>query len=195
MHKLTLSSIENVRKLTTSESLSQVTADSPALAVFTDFQIKTPYTIDPDTTPADVERLMLEAHVKMKIVVDADNSLLGILSLRELDEERIITRVANGMARAEITVADLMIPKARLKAISYKELGAAKVQDVLDALSAEGLQHCLVVDSGSQTIRGLISASDIARKLHIPLSVHKAPSFAEIVEAVATASSLHSDAA
>jgi CBS domain-containing protein len=195
MHKLTLSSIENVRKLTTSESLSQVTADSPALAVFTDFQIKTPYTIDPDTTPADAERLMLEAHVKMKIVVDADNNLLGILSLRELDEERIITRVANGMARAEITVADLMIPKARLKAISYKELGVAKVQDVLDALSAEGLQHCLVVDSGSQTIRGLISASDIARKLHIPLSVHKAPSFAEIVEAVATASSLHSDAA
>jgi len=195
MHKLTLSGIDNVRKLTTSESLPPITANSPALAVFTDFKLKTPYTISPDTSPADAERLMLEAHVKMKIVVDADNNLLGILGLRELDEERIITRVASGAARAEITVGDLMIPKAKLKAISYKELGTAKVRDVLDALSAEGLQHCLVVDDGSQTIRGLISASDIARKLHIPLSLHKAPSFAEIVEAVASSNRMHTDAA
>lgn len=195
MHKLKLSGLGSVCKLPVTEHLSQITADSPALAVFTDFRLKTPYTVTPDTSPADAERLMLEAHVKMKIVVDADNNLLGILGLKELDEERIITLVAGGMQRDQVTVADLMIPRARLSAFSYQELAAAKVRDVMDALKAEGLQHCLVVDERDQTVRGLISASDIARKLHIPLSLHKAPSFAQIVEVVAATTGLHTDAA
>jgi CBS-domain-containing membrane protein len=195
MQKLKLSRLDNVRKLLASEQVPQISADSPALSVFTDFRVKTPYTVAPDTSPADAERLMLEAHVKMKIVVDADNNLLGILGLKELDEERIITLVASGMSRDEITVADLMIPKDRLSAFSYKELASAKVRDVMEALKAEGLQHCLVVDDANQSICGLISASDIARKLHIPLSLHKAPSFAEIVGIVASTTGLHVDAA
>jgi CBS-domain-containing membrane protein len=195
MHKLKLSRLDNVRKLPVSEQTPQFSADSPALSVFTDFRLKTPYTVTPDTSPADAERLMLEAHVKMKIVVDADSNLLGILGLKELDEERIITLIAGGMSRDEITVADLMIPKAGLNAFSYKELAAAKVRDVMEALKTEGLQHCLVLDDSNQTVRGLISASDIARKLHIPLSLHKAPSFAEIVGIVASTTCLHTDAA
>lgn len=188
MHKLILSNIDHVNKLTSPKESQRISAESSALSVFTDFQVKTPFTTQPNTRPADAEKLMLKAHVKMKIIVDANSNFLGILSLGELDEDKIIRLVASGTPRNEITVADLMIPKAKLRAISYQNLRAASVQDVLDALISEGLQHCLVVDNITQTIRGLISASDIARKMQIPLSLHKAPSFAEIVKAVSSAS-------
>ena len=187
MHKLILSNIDHVNKLTSPKESQRITAESPALAVFTDFQVTTPFTTHPFTRPADAEKLMMQAHVKMKIIIDAHNNFLGILSLGELDEDKIIRLVASGIPRNEITVADLMIPKAKLRAISYRDLSAASVQDVLDALISEGLQHCLVVDNSNQTIRGLISASDIARKMQIPISLQKAPSFAEIVSAISSA--------
>ena len=193
MHKLILSNIDHVNSLTSPENSKRITTESPALSVFTDFQVTIPFTSNPDTDPVEAERLMLKAHVKMIIIVDAGNHFLGVLSLRDLDQDMIIRRVASGTPRNEITVADLMVPKSKLRAFSYQDLDKARVQDVLDALMSEGLQHCLVVDDRNGTIRGLISASDIARKMQIPLSLHKAPSFAEIVKAVSTASGLQLD--
>jgi hypothetical protein len=52
------------------------------------------------------------------------------------------------------------------------------------ALKQKGAQHCLVVDSEQNQIRGLISASGIASRLHIPLQIELPTTFVDIFVAV-----------
>jgi DeoR family transcriptional regulator, catabolite repression regulator len=53
---------------------------------------------------------------------------------------------------------------------------------VLNTLQHNGEQHCLVIDTDSHHIRGVISASDIASRLHIPVHIEKAPTFLNIFD-------------
>jgi len=41
-----------------------------------------------------------------------------------------------------------------------------------------------VVDRSGRQIRGLISASDVARRLHIPILIERIPSFVDIFSSV-----------
>lgn len=185
MKPLALHNLERDYHLQLPEEDVQLSTRSPALEVFTDFKRFKPYVIDVSTTALDAEKLMLKAHVKMKLIVDKKDEFLGIVSLQELSNENLIKLVAGGTSREEITVGDVMIPREKLKVFDYEELKDSSVQDVLDTLKNEGQQHSLVVDQSNNTIRGLISASDIARKLKIPLSLHKPLSFAEITSVIA----------
>lgn len=187
MKPLALHKLEKEYHLHLPAETKQLDVNSPALEVFTDFKKHKPYVIDISTSAVDAEKLMMKAHVKMKIIVDQNDDFLGIVTLQELTGENIIKQVATGLSREEITVADLMLPKEKLQVFDYDDLETATVQDVLDTLKNEGLQHSLVIDRDHVTIRGLISASDIARKLQIPLSLHKPLSFAEIFSVVSTA--------
>ncbi len=184
MEKLKLYPLNNVSRLKSPELLRDISLDSPALQVFTDFHERRPYQVHYSTRAVDAERLMIQAHVKMKLVVDDAGAFLGLVSLNDLAEEKIIRLVAAGTPRHEVTVSELMTPRSRLKGLCYQDLMHATVQDVLDAVKEEGLQHCLVLDRNDQSVRGLISASDIVRKLHVPFSLHRAPSFCDIVFAL-----------
>jgi Mg2+/Co2+ transporter CorC len=88
------------------------------------------------------------------------------------------------MAREDITVRDLMIPRSQQKVVNYQQLVDATIGDVLDALQTNGTLHCLVVDQEQHHIRGIISASDIARRLHIPVEIATPTTFVDIFKAV-----------
>lgn len=46
------------------------------------------------------------------------------------------------------------------------------------------MQHCLVTDPENKQIRGVISARDISRRLHIPVDIESPQTFVNIFEAV-----------
>ena len=167
MREIRFFAVDKVAHLVQPDDFNALTLLSPALSIFTDFKSHRPLTIEGSTPAIEVEALMPKAHVKMKLVVDADNEFIGTISLDDLDEQNFMTKIANGSERSEILTSDLMCPKQQIM-----------------ALRESGQQHCLVVDRSGQQIRGLISASDVARRLHIPIRIERIPTFVDIFTSV-----------
>ncbi len=180
MKELELYDAEQVDELVWPENYQQITEDSPALAIFTDFESHQPIVIDSSVKALDAVQHMFEAHVRLKLVVDKNDKFLGVVSLHDLDEQEIMKKVVQGYRREDLLVTNMMRPKQDLKVIDYEELKHAHVSHVISALQKYGHQHCLVVDRVNHLIRGLVSASDIARKLKIAVAVHESPKFTEL---------------
>jgi CBS domain-containing protein len=175
--------LNNIDRLVYPEDFQDPTGKSPALSVCTDFKHIRPLIIDSHTRAIEVEELMRKAHVKLKIVVNKDKELIGVISTRELSTQNILKRVSQGERREEIRVTDLMKHRAQLSSLDISDLEHATVSDVIFTLKENGEQHCLVIDKKAHHIRGIISASDIARRLHIPLVIEKAPTFVDLFKA------------
>jgi len=88
--------------------------------------------------------------------------------------------VALGFDRHELVVGDFMRPRHTLDALDHAELESGRIADVLQRLCEVEQQHCLVLDAGRRRVRGLISASDIVRKMRLPLDLVERISFARI---------------
>lgn len=184
MKKIHLMSLDNVEHLIQPEDFNEINIDSPALNIFTDFKQHLPLVIDADTPATQADYLMKKAHVRLKLVVDENNELIGTISLQELNGQHIQILQNQGIDREAINVRDLMIPRSKQKAVDYQQLVNATIGDVLDTLQKNGTLHCLVVDKVQHQIRGIISASDIARRLHIPVEIATPTTFVDIFKAV-----------
>ncbi len=184
MKKIHLMSLDNIEHLVQPEDFNEITADSPALTIFTDFKQHLPLVIDADTPAMQADYLMKKAHVRLKLVVDENNELIGTISLQELNGQHIQILQNQGIDREDINVRDLMIPRSKQKVVNYQQLIDATIGDVLDALQKNGTLHCLVVDTDQHQIRGIISASDIAKRLHIPVEIATPTTFIDIFRAV-----------
>lgn len=184
MKKINLMSLDNVEHLVQPEDFHEITIDSPALTIFTDFKQHLPLVIDADTPAMQADYMMKKAHVRLQLVVDENNELIGTISLQELSGQHIQILQNQGLDRKDINVRDLMIPRSQQKVVNYQQLVNATIGDVLDALQKNGTLHCLVVDKDEHQIRGIISASDIARRLHIPVEIATPTTFVDIFKAV-----------
>ena len=89
---------------------------------------------------------------------------------------------------SELLRREMRDPRVALAAVTAVEVSAdlahATVKDLVDTLHKNGESHCLVVEGDSHSIRGLIAASDVERRLHVHLPTDRAPTFAEIFSAV-----------
>jgi len=184
MKKINLIPLESTDHLIQPEEFSDITLDSPATAIFTDFKKYKPLVIDADIPAKNARYLMQKAHVRLKLVIDENDELIGTLSLNELDEQKFFMLHAQGVDREDVLVSDVMVPRSDVRAISYEELQLASISDVIESLKQNGTQHCLVIDLKQHYIRGVISATDIARRLHMPLEIHKPTTFVDIFVAV-----------
>ena len=78
-----------------------------------------------------------------------------------------------------------MASRNDLHAIDLHALVFARIGDVLATMESFGDQHVLVIDRDRESVRGIISAIDIARGLHVPVRISdRANSFAEIYRAM-----------
>lgn len=184
MNKLTLRKLTNISELASPDVPQNVTLDSPALSIFTDFNKVEPLAIDTSVPAQEVLDLMKSAHVRFKFVVDKSNALKGVISSEELSEEAIVKKLPDGFKRREITVADIMTPKDFLSALDFYEIQKASIGDVIEALKESGQQHCLVVDYSINRVRGIFSASDVSRKLRVPINIQDKPSFYKVFSAI-----------
>lgn len=163
---------QNIDTLTFPTEPQQLTLHSPALSVLTDFSRTKPLIIEASTPIDRALEMMKKSHVRMKLVVDEQEHFLGIISTIQLQSDDVLAKATKlRLPRNELSVKDVMLPRQQLQVLELKTLSKAKVGDLLQTLKHLGLQHTVVVDAASQQICGMISAADIARKLHIPFEL------------------------
>lgn len=182
MKTLALYSVEAIDHLVQPADFDGTTLSSPALSVVTDFKHQQPNMISAGSTARDALEMMQQEQSKLKLVVDHDGELVGLLHIEQLSAQAIMRRVAFGDSRDDILVADLMRPRDRIKALAFQQLQHCSIADVVNTLQSSGEQHCVVIDRESHQIRGIISAQDIARRLRMQLHIQQAPTFLHIFD-------------
>lgn len=180
MKTLALRSLSNIDTLAWPSNKTCVSSRTPALSILTDFTQHIPLVVTGDEKAANLEKLMKQSHVKMKLVLDDHEKFIGLVTLFDVNEENIIKKVDKNMPRNELTVRDFMHTRESLKCFDFHDLENATVGDVLATQRENHLQHCLVIDSDTNTIRGVISARDIARLMSPNVSAERHFSFEDL---------------
>lgn len=163
----------------------RVKLDTPALEVMTDFSKVTAYTISPMETIETARVRMIHHGVRMLLVVDEQNLIMGLITATDLTSEKPMQVIqTQGIRHSDVLVKDIMTPRERLEVICVDDLKTAVVGDVVATLQSQGRQHALVADrhaDRSQTLRGLFSASQISKQLGMPIqTLSVARTFADI---------------
>lgn len=173
----------------THASPGRVSHDDPALAVLTDLTKVSAVTIDPDASIEHAMRVMVRRNVRLLFAVDVDNEVVGLVTATDLLGEKPLMHLQqHGGRRCDIAVRELMTPAERLEVLPFDEVRAAKVGHVMATLKESARQHALVVDcdpDGTQTVRGIFSASQLAQQLGEGLQLsERAYTFADIEAAL-----------
>ena len=172
------------------EDPERVRIDSPALAVMTDLRQIPAAIIDPEAPVDAANRFMIQRGVRLLLVSDDARQVLGLITSNDvLGEKPVQFALERGIMRQEIRVRDIMIPSERLEVLHYADLIRAEVGHIVATLQRVGRQHALVADMGmdgkTQTVRGIFSASQIARQLGVAIQTTEvAQTFAEIGDAL-----------
>jgi CBS-domain-containing membrane protein len=159
----------------------RVALESSALDVMTDLKQLPAQTIEPDASIEAANAKMIRQGVRLLFVTDLEDRLLGLLTATDiLGGHGLQAMLARGVSRAEVLVHEIMTPRERLEAIDIGDLRGAKVGHVLSTLKEAGRQHAIVIEvyeptlherlttkqpAVTQTVRGLFSATQIARQL------------------------------
>jgi len=177
-----------------------VTLESPATSVMTDLKQVPAQNIEPEASIEEANTKMIRQGVRLLFVTDAQHHLLGIVTATDIQGGHVVqVLLARGVSRQEVTVREIMTPRDHLEAIDMHEVRGAKVGHVLSTLKQAGRQHAIVVDvevyqptfheqlttqrqpGVMQTVRGLFSATQIARQLGLhPQPGEIATTFAEV---------------
>lgn len=172
-------------------STAKVTAASPAIEVMTDLRRIAAATISHDLSLAETNQSMILRGVRLLFVTDASRRVVGVVTASDLLGEKP-TRVARDrmMRHEELSVRDIMVAAEDLDAVYLSDVMRSEVGHVVATLKACGRQHALVMEedaSGGLSLRGIFSASQIARQMGIPLQTTEvARTFAEIEAAISS---------
>ena len=167
------------------EEFSDVQANTSALAILTDFRSHKPHMVDGHLEATEALEMMLAQDVKIKVVVDDSKEFVGVISLDDLsDHNMLLKQMAQHVNRDELLVCDLMHARASIRALEYEQFKFATVADVVSTMKKTHQEYLLVVDKDAHHIRGIVSARDIASRLHAPVEIEKELTFVDIFTAV-----------
>lgn len=157
-------------------SPARVALDSPAADTMTDFNRVAAITIDPGAAIDDANRKMIENGIRLLLVVENPDIVLGIITASDILGEKPMQIVQErGVKHNEIAVRDIMTPHEMLEVIQMRDVLDAHVGHVVATLQRARRQHAMVVEPNEgdacQAVRGLFSASQIARQLGVPVHV------------------------
>ena len=163
----------------------RVTLEDPAENVMTDFRWVTAVIILSGDTLDEAHRRMIQRGVRLLLVVDQDRRVVGVITATDILGEKPMLAIAQrGVRRDELLVRDVMTPQALLDVLDLAAVRTAKVGHIVATLQHAGRQHALVAErdpSGRQTVRGVFSATQIARQLGVTISTSEvARTFSEI---------------
>ena len=164
----------------------RVTLDDPAFAVMTDLREVSAVTTRPDESMHDAHALMLQRRVRLLFVLEAGGVIAGVITATDLLGEKPMRFMqGRGVAHREITVADIMTPASMLEAMSVQDVAQMRVGHIVATLKAVHRQHLMVAEEGGTRVRGLFSASQLARQLGMQLTTFEvASTFADIEAAL-----------
>ncbi len=179
-----LGKIEDIQRPIAGDA--EVGLDSSAREVFTDFNLEHPFMLEESTTVNNAIEMMQREHVRRKLVIDRNERLRGVVSLSDLMSAKVIKALeATGLKRDDLTIASVMVHKDTLQAVELKEFEHARIGDVLMTMKQFGEEHLLVVDAANDRLCGIVSTTDIARKLHQAVTIdERATTFSEIYKSI-----------
>ena len=163
-----------------------VKADAPAIEVMTDLRQVAAATIGAGATLARATQLMIARGVRLLIVIGANRVVEGLVSTADTMSERPIRLLQErGGRHGELTVGDLMVPRSAIDVLDIATVLRAEVGHIIATLKEAGRQHALVLErdrlTGEHLVRGIFSATQIARQLGVPgVTFEVAHTFAEI---------------
>jgi len=168
-----------------------VTAENPATDVMTDFGKVAAISMGPCANLEEAEQRMIASGVRLLLVIDQSNAILGIITTTDLQGDRPVKYLQEvGGKRGDIFVRDIMTPADKLEVLYMVDVENAKVGDIVETMKRVGRQHALVVDldeEKKQIVRGLFSTKQIGKQLGITIEpTEVAKTFAEL-EAALTA--------
>lgn len=151
----------------------KVTLDAPALDSMTDLSKVSAMNISPCASLDEAHERMVATSVHLLFVVNQFTHVIGIVTSKDLAGEKIINYLNEaGGKREDIMVRDLMTPQHRIEVMEYSDIARSRVGDLVETLKRMGRRHALVVetfDNGKETIRGVLSASQIGTQLGIDI--------------------------
>jgi CBS domain-containing protein len=163
----------------------KVALDDAAASVMTDLTRVAAVIVLPGDTVDEAHRRMIQRGVRLLLVVDQDRRVVGLITATDiLGEKPLLYASERGLRRGEVLVRDIMTPQERLEVLSLADVRTAKVGHVVATLQKAGRQHAVVVEQdarGRQLVRGLYSATQIARQLGASIQTTEiARTFSEI---------------
>lgn len=175
----------------TSPNAKRLTTESSAIEVLTDFQNLKPQSVVADTPIDEAHLKMRYSGVRLLFVIDKQEHCIGILTSKEVIGTRRINLAMQqrSLDRNEITADMIMTPWNKLSAMTYEQLSALTIEDLVLVMEDVTEQHLLITQYDAQhelTIRGLISATDIQNAVGKEVStvVPMARSFADICQVI-----------
>jgi len=183
---LTLTRLQPGARVAEPITPGRVTFDDPAFSVMTDLRVVSAATTRPEEPIDTAHAIMIRRGVRLLFVLDPESKVAGVITATDLLGEKPMRFMqARGVSHAEILVEDIMTPASMLEAMSMLDVAQMRVGHVVATLKAVGRKHLMVSEENGRRVRGLFSASQVARQLGIEVQTFEvASSFAEVEAAL-----------
>jgi CBS domain-containing protein len=150
-----------------------VTLDDPAVGVMTDLRTVAVVSARAKTSLDKANAKMIRYGVRALLVLDDADNVVGILTATDVLGDKPVRFLQQmGGTHADILVRDMMTVQRELEVLRLEDVQKARVGHILATLKAVGRQHAMVVEEGAdgrQMVRGLFSATQIARQLGVQI--------------------------
>jgi CBS-domain-containing membrane protein len=153
----------------------------------TDLREVSAATTTPEEPIDSAHAVMIRRGVRLLFVLDRQGAVAGIVTATDLLGAKPMRFMqARGVTHAEVQVRDIMTPAAELDALSLIEVAQMRVGHVVATLKAARRRHLTVAEENGELIRGIFSASQVARQLGMEVQTFEvAQTFADIEAALA----------
>ena len=183
---LTLTLLASGARVAEPMTPGRVTLDDPAFSVMTDLREVAAATTRPEETIDAAHAQMIRRGVRLLFVLETGGEVCGVITATDLLGEKPVRFMQErGVSHAEILVEDIMTPASMLEALSLLDVAQMRVGHIVATLKAVGRKHLMVSEDAGRRIRGLFSASQVARQLGMELQTFEvARTFADIEAAL-----------
>lgn len=184
---LTLTALAPGARVAAPNPPGRVSLDDPAFAVMTDLRAVSAATTTPEEPIDSAHAMMIRRGVRLLFALDARGAVAGIVTATDLLGSKPMQFMqSRGVTHAEVQVRDIMTPAAQLDALSLAAVAQMRVGHVVATLKAARRRHLTVAEDNGEQIRGIFSASQVARQLGMQLQTFEvAQTFADIEAALA----------
>jgi len=163
-----------------------VDSGNSALSVMTDLSRSRLVTVHSSAGLEEALNLMIRAGVRMLMVIDNRQRIVGLITSRDINGEKPIHFASEQrVTRDVIQIADIMTTKSHMEVLQFSDVERARVGDIIQTLRESARQHAVVVQPNpggdEMLLRGLFSITQIGRQLGIEIEPSGAvQSFAEL---------------
>jgi len=160
--------------------------DAPAVDFMTDFSNVQPVTVEPQLTIDAALARMKYRGVRLLLVCDTAERLIGLITARDIQGERPVeVAELQRIPRSEIQVQQIMTPLGQTRVLNLVSVRNAEIGQIIETLRELKSQHALVVEidpqSKRQTVCGLFSTSQIAKQLSMDVADALSPTTHSLV--------------